>query len=112
MIGLCQEGKSSPDALGRSAGVNSFLFFAACVGFSAVVPLRENQTYRAPTSKSSAVAMHCIPTVSRIGLKIMRGFPLFRCACLLVLVGSVQCATSAQCPNKGTVVVDDVSNTQ
>src|SRR6266446_8147177 len=25
MIGLCQEGKSSPDALGRSAGVNSFL---------------------------------------------------------------------------------------
>jgi hypothetical protein len=24
MIGLCQEGKSSPDALRRSAGVNSF----------------------------------------------------------------------------------------
>ena len=35
MIGLCQEGKSSPDALGRSAGVNSFGFFAACLGFSA-----------------------------------------------------------------------------
>jgi len=30
MIGLCQEGASSPDALGRSAGVNSFWFFAAC----------------------------------------------------------------------------------
>jgi hypothetical protein len=25
MIGLCQEGKSSPDALGRSAGCKSFL---------------------------------------------------------------------------------------
>jgi hypothetical protein len=35
MIGLCQEGKSSPDALGRSAGVNSLGFFAACLGFSA-----------------------------------------------------------------------------
>ena len=41
MIGLCQEGKSSPDALRRSAGVNSFWFFAACVGFSAVVPLSD-----------------------------------------------------------------------
>src|SRR6266481_6776278 len=41
MIGLCQEGKSSPGALGRSAGVNSFWFFAACVGFSAVVPLSD-----------------------------------------------------------------------
>src|SRR6266852_6971274 len=39
MIGLCQEGKSSPDALRRSAGVNSFRFFAACVGLSAVVPI-------------------------------------------------------------------------
>ena len=39
MIGLCQEGKSSPDALGRSAGVNSFRFFSACVGLSAVVPI-------------------------------------------------------------------------
>ncbi len=34
MIGLCQEGKSSPDALWRSAGVNSFGFFAACVGLT------------------------------------------------------------------------------
>src|SRR5580658_145897 len=34
MIGLCQEGKSSPDALGRSAGVNSFGFFAAHLGLS------------------------------------------------------------------------------
>src|SRR6266446_8273149 len=40
MIGPCQEGKGSPDALRRSAGVNSFWFFAACVGFSAVVPLK------------------------------------------------------------------------
>ena len=30
MIGLCQEGKSSPNALRRSAGVNLFRFFAAC----------------------------------------------------------------------------------
>src|SRR5258705_11109663 len=41
MIGLCQEGKSSPDALRRSAGVNSFWFFAACVGFSAVDPISD-----------------------------------------------------------------------
>src|SRR6266581_2873777 len=39
MIGLCQEDKSSPDALRRSAGVNPFWFFAACVGLSAVVPV-------------------------------------------------------------------------
>ena len=31
MIGLCQEGKSSPDALRRSAGVIPFRFFAACM---------------------------------------------------------------------------------
>jgi len=30
MIGLCQEGKSSPDALRRSAGVKLVGFFAAC----------------------------------------------------------------------------------
>src|SRR5882762_11263176 len=41
MIGLCQEGKSSPDALRRSAGVNPFRFFAACVGLSAVVPISD-----------------------------------------------------------------------
>jgi hypothetical protein len=41
MIGLCQEGKSSPDALWRSAGVNPFRFFAACVGLSAVVPISD-----------------------------------------------------------------------
>src|SRR6267143_4025903 len=37
MIGLCQEGKSSPGALRRSACTNSFWVFAACVGLSAVV---------------------------------------------------------------------------
>src|SRR5580704_9105758 len=31
MIGLCQEGKSSPNALRRSAGVILFRFFAACM---------------------------------------------------------------------------------
>jgi hypothetical protein len=31
MIGLCQEGKSSPNALRRSAGVISFRFVVACV---------------------------------------------------------------------------------
>src|SRR6266403_3891509 len=41
MIGPCQEGKGSPDALRRSAGVNSFWFFVACVGLSAVVPLSD-----------------------------------------------------------------------
>src|SRR6266481_3168939 len=39
MISLCQEGKSSPGALRRSAGTNPFCFFAACVGLSAVVPI-------------------------------------------------------------------------
>jgi hypothetical protein len=41
MIGLCQEGKSSPDALGRSAGVNSLGSSARRVSLSAVVPIRE-----------------------------------------------------------------------
>ena len=41
MIGLCQEAKSSPDALRRSAGVNSCRFFSACVGLSAVVPISD-----------------------------------------------------------------------
>jgi len=36
MIGLCQESKGSPEALWRSAGVNSFGFLAAGVGLSAV----------------------------------------------------------------------------
>jgi len=40
MIGLCQEGKSSPDALGRSEGCKIlFWFFAACIGRSVVVPI-------------------------------------------------------------------------
>ena len=41
MIGLRQDGKSSPDALRRCAGVSPFGFFAACVGFSAVVPISD-----------------------------------------------------------------------
>src|SRR6266851_3025205 len=45
MIGLCQEGKSSPDALRRITGVSSFCFFAACVGLSAVVPSREESDF-------------------------------------------------------------------
>ena len=40
MIGPCQEGKTSPDALGRSAGANSLGFFVAPLGLSAVVPIR------------------------------------------------------------------------
>ncbi len=39
MIGLCQEGKSSPDALRRSAGTNPFGSLAACVGLSTVAPI-------------------------------------------------------------------------
>lgn len=35
MIGLCQESKTSPDALGRSAGANSLAFFFTPVGLSA-----------------------------------------------------------------------------
>lgn len=42
----------------------------------------------------------------------MRKFSLFRCASVLVLILSTQRVTSAQCPNRGTVVVEDVSNTQ
>jgi hypothetical protein len=41
MISLCQEGKSSPDALRRSACTNSFLSVGACVGLSAVVPIQD-----------------------------------------------------------------------
>jgi hypothetical protein len=41
MIGLCQETKGSPDALGRSAGVDSFSSPARRVGLSAAVPIRE-----------------------------------------------------------------------
>jgi len=41
MIGLCQEGKSSPDALGRSAGVNSSGSSARRVWPLGRVPIRE-----------------------------------------------------------------------
>ena len=40
MIGLCQEGKSSPDTLRRSAGVILFDSSPRVFGFSAVVPIR------------------------------------------------------------------------
>src|SRR5260370_3659866 len=39
MLRFCKVGKTSPRALRRSAGTNPFLFFAACVGLSAVVPI-------------------------------------------------------------------------
>jgi hypothetical protein len=42
----------------------------------------------------------------------MREFSLFRCASVLVLTLPTQCVTWAQCPNRGTVGVEDVSNTQ
>ena len=41
MIGLCQEGKSSPDALRRSASVNLFDSSPRVFGFSAAVPIRK-----------------------------------------------------------------------
>ena len=41
MIGLRQEAKSSPEALGRSAGVNSLSYSARRVGLSAAVPIGE-----------------------------------------------------------------------
>src|SRR5579863_1510675 len=40
MIGRCQEGKSSPDALRRSAGVILFDSSPRVCGFSAAVPIR------------------------------------------------------------------------
>ena len=40
MIGLCQEGKSSPDALRRSAGVILSDSSPRVSGFSAAVPIR------------------------------------------------------------------------
>ncbi len=40
MISPCQEGKSSPDALGRSAGKKFFRFLSSRSCLSAVVPLR------------------------------------------------------------------------
>lgn len=42
----------------------------------------------------------------------MRGFCLLRCAPVLALVGSVPFVATAQCPNRGTVVVEGVSNTR
>jgi len=42
----------------------------------------------------------------------MRELSLFPVAIALVLTISTQGVTSAQCPNRGTVVVEDVSNTQ
>lgn len=42
----------------------------------------------------------------------MRRFGLFRCAWVFALVGSIPCVIKAQCPNRGTVTVEDVSNTQ
>ena len=39
MIGLCQEGKSSPDALRRSAGVILFDSSPRVSGFSAAIPI-------------------------------------------------------------------------
>ena len=42
----------------------------------------------------------------------MRGFCLLRCAWVLALVGAIPCVITAQCPNRGTVTVEDVSNTQ
>ena len=38
MIGLCQEGKSSPDALRRARGVNAFPILRHVCGLSAAVP--------------------------------------------------------------------------
>src|SRR6202030_1937538 len=49
--------------------------------------------------------------VSGIGLEVMRGFPLLRCVGLLILLGFVPRVTPAECPNRGTVVIDGVSNT-
>jgi hypothetical protein len=41
MIGLCQEVKSSPDALREERECRFFFFFSACVGLSAAVSILE-----------------------------------------------------------------------
>jgi len=61
MIGLCQEDKSSPDALGRSAGVNSSGSSARRVGLSAGF-LFENRT-RLPFAGAALLAAQKIEFV-------------------------------------------------
>ena len=61
MIGLCQEGESSPDALRRSAGVNSSGSAARRVGLSAGF-LFENRT-RLPFAGAALLAAQKIEFV-------------------------------------------------
>jgi hypothetical protein len=57
MIGLCQEGKSSPDALRRSAGVIRLDSSPRVCGFSAAVPIRDRTTLVAATSYAAMLLL-------------------------------------------------------
>src|SRR5258707_2608971 len=57
MIGLCQEGKSSPDALWRSAGVSSFLVLR-CVCW----PLSRGSYSLGVSESASAEFSFCTPS--------------------------------------------------
>ena len=54
MIGLRQEGKDSPDALGRRAGKSSSRFSARRVGLSAWVPLDREPDIHLLSSRSKS----------------------------------------------------------
>src|ERR1700740_852961 len=56
MVSVCQEGKSSPDALRRSAGYKFFRFAGACAGLSAVVPIQDRT--RLPFAVSALEGPH------------------------------------------------------
>src|SRR5215470_13401037 len=62
MIGLCQEGKSSPDALGRSAGVKIFGFVSASCWPLGPWFLFEDRT-RLPLVGAALLAAHKIEFV-------------------------------------------------
>src|SRR5260370_37485363 len=81
MIGLCQEGKSSPDALRRSAGVSLSGFFAACVGLAAVVPISDRTRLPFAVSDQRVVLNRrlslCFLPVSKLisgGIQSLRSF--------------------------------------
>jgi len=68
MIGLCQEGKSSPDALWRSAGVSSFLVLR-CVCW----PLSRGSYSLGVSESASAEFSFCTPSAppSTYAFKLM-----------------------------------------
>jgi hypothetical protein len=75
MISLCQEGKSSPDALRRSAGTNSFGFFSSRSCLSAVVPVRSRTRHPFAVSDQRVVLNRRLSLCSPASLETIRRRP-------------------------------------